>query len=359
MAIKQPLAVKTVTGTTPLRLEAKPGNAFLIKDLHVYNPSDNYITLKIDKTTVGFFRTGGPLGNHLPFLKRKGQISAGLTLKPYTISTVTYGQIRNAAGTLVDLALAAEDIGSSEFTAYRLTVPEPLGTPEETVLGLLRRLGKFTGYPVAEGETFLLETTQGADTILQVEYEIHTPDDINPTDPNGSQATTYTFMNYGTTGATIAAAGSTLYDVSTSPDEFPAFPFGKVVPAKMNAKIHAIFASDVTVYGSAATAYTRTAYLKLVKDRETLFDEDRNGLPLFGALEPFVAGLTLIGEGFSLIHNNSDVDFEQPLIFDTPLEYTQGDELNIYLTTQTGTAAANLTTDLQEIGLWIEISRAE
>jgi hypothetical protein len=90
-------------------------------------------------------------------------------------------------------------------------------------------------------------------------------------------------MNYGHTGDAIAAAGTYLYDTSSSPDEFPAFPFGKTVPAKLNAKIHAMFASDVTIIGDATTKYVKTAYIKMVKDRETLFDEDRNGIPFFSA----------------------------------------------------------------------------
>jgi hypothetical protein len=101
--------------------------------------------LKIDKTTVGYFRTGGPLGNHIPFLKRKGTISG--------------------------------DSG------------ERLGSPEETVTGTPRQIGIFTGYPVGEGETFMVETTQNASTIISVEYEIHTAEDIKPEMPNGTKAT--------------------------------------------------------------------------------------------------------------------------------------------------------------------------
>jgi hypothetical protein len=315
MPVKQPLAVKTVTGTTQLKITAKPGESILIKDIHVYNTAANYVTLKIDKTTVGYFRTRGDLGNHLPFLKRKGTISA--------------------------------------------TQGESLGSPEETVLGLLSRLGTFTGYPVAEGETFMVDTTQNASTIISVEYDIHDAEDIKPDLPNGTKATRYSFMNYGQTGDAIAAAGTYLYDTSSSPDEFPAFPFGKTVPAKLNAKIHALFGSDVTVIGDATTKYVKTAYLKMVKDRETLFDEDRNGIPFFSAPVGSTASVTYVAQGYSLIHNNSDVDLEQPLIFTPALEYTQGEELNIYLTTQAGSSNPDLTTALQEIGLWIEISRAE
>jgi hypothetical protein len=315
MAIKQQLAIKTVTGTTQLKITAKPGESLLVKDIHVYNTAANYVTLKIDKTTVGYFRTGGPLGNHIPFLKRKGTISG--------------------------------DSGES------------LGSPEETALGLLARLGIFTGYPVGEGETFMVETTQNASTIISVEYEIHDAEDIKPDMPNGTKATRYSFMNYGHTGDAIAAAGTYLYDTSSSPDEFPAFPFGKTVPAKLNAKIHAMFASDVTIIGNATTKYVKTAYIKMVKDRETLFDEDRNGIPFFSAPVGTTDSVTYVAQGYSLIHNNSDVDFEQPLIFNPALEYTQGDELNIYITTEAGSSNPDFTTALQEIGLWIEISRAE
>jgi hypothetical protein len=60
MGLLQPLAVKTVLGDTDLELKADPGESFLIKDIRIYNPASNYVTLQTSKTTVGYYRVGDP-----------------------------------------------------------------------------------------------------------------------------------------------------------------------------------------------------------------------------------------------------------------------------------------------------------
>ncbi|MQY78064.1 MAG: hypothetical protein GH151_02545, partial [Bacteroidetes bacterium] len=58
---------KTVIGNTDLELEAKTGQGLLIKNIMIFDPTLNYITVSISKTTVGYFRVGGGLGSHLSF----------------------------------------------------------------------------------------------------------------------------------------------------------------------------------------------------------------------------------------------------------------------------------------------------
>jgi len=359
MPIKQPLAVKNIIGNINPTLQADPGEAFLIKDIRIQNPATNWATLKTEKTTVGYFRVGGPLGNHLPFPMRRNKPSFGFSLQALTIATPEYNEVLDAAGNQTGQAFAAETDLSSPATISRMTAPENIERPGKTVLQYLAEKGLFTGYPVAEGETFIIEGVHQAGSVVQIIYEIHTPDDITPELQNGSRSKSYQFMNYGDTGATVSSATSTLYDNPVNPAEFPAFPFGKVVPAKLKASIHAIFASDVCIFGASTSNYTQTQYLKLIKDRETLFDEDRLGLLLYAPTTPAVANLTLIGEGFSNCHNLSDIDGQEPLIFQPALEYDQGDELNIYLATAIGGTGANLTTDLHQIAIWQTIARSE
>ncbi|MDP1624503.1 MAG: hypothetical protein Q8L64_01920, partial [bacterium] len=71
MAVTQAIAVTTVLGDTNLELKADPGEAFRVWDIMIDKPASNYITLKIEKTTVGYFRVGTGLGSHLRFPKGK------------------------------------------------------------------------------------------------------------------------------------------------------------------------------------------------------------------------------------------------------------------------------------------------
>ena len=284
MAIKAKNQVKIVYGAADLQLEADPGEAFLVKNIFAFATAAAYATLKTEKTTVGYFRTDPTYGNHLSFPRFK-----------------------TAAGVLDTLLFI-------------------------NLLSFLFSLGIFKGYPVSEGEKFVISGLTNAADMKVVLYDIYEPADIKNTDPNGSKSLEYFLMNYGDTGAAIAAAGDNLLDNPLNPSEFPKFPFGEDVPAKHQILVHGICGSEVCVRNATPATAIYTTYLKLIKDREVLFDEDRNGIPFdfslcSGAVATYKAG------GYSLIGNMNHVDPRPPLIFPEPLVFDGGDELNAYITT--------------------------
>lgn len=182
-------------------------------------------------------------------------------------------------------------------------------------------------------------------------YEEYDAGDIKETDPNGAKSTEYFFINYGRVAAAVVSTADTIFSIVQSPAEFPDFPFGDVVPAKTNIEIIAILASDV-VDDRGSNDTMATEYLKLIRERVTLFDDDKNGILLKG-----IVGITdavaQFARGLSLIGNFSDVDGKPPLFFDPPLLFTPGEELGIYITTTAGSSqsASDLAAADLEIGL--------
>lgn len=284
MALKAKDQVKTVIGAADLQLRADPGESFLITGIMVNSAAGAYVTLKTEKTTVGYFRVDATYGNHLAFPRARD-------------------------------------------TAIALAALHP-----KNLLALLKELGIFKGYPVAEGETFILTGAGGAADVKSVVYDIYDAEDQKNTAPNGSKALEYMLINYADTGAAIDAAADNRYDNPLNPVEFPAFPFGADVPAKHQITIHGILGSEVGVRNATPATAIHTQYLKLVKDREVLFDEDRNGLPFSFAGVTDAAG-TKAGGGNSVIGNFNHVDPRMPLLFASPLVFEAGDELNIYSVT--------------------------
>ena len=228
-----------------------------------------------------------------------------------------------------------------------------------TILKYLGDIGIFKGFPVAEGEMFTLSGMEGANSITVIIYELWDPEDISPEMENGSRSMEYVFLNYGNTGENIEAAGDALYDNSVSPAEFPAFPFGKVVPAKHEIDLLGILGSPRAPGENDGTDYLYTKYIKLIKDREVLFDEDRNGL-LFLQRSPNVeSNIDQTAEGFSLIGNLSEYDNNPPFMFPEGLKMVPGDELNIYLTTEGDGSYQTLEPAEQEIALIERVRRIE
>ena len=179
---------KTVEGNTDLEIEAKTGQGLVIKNIMIYDPTLDYITVSISKTTVGYFRVGGDLGSHLAF-----HVGA----KIYTSVYDTIGHIN-----------------------------------QKTLLSLLFNLGLFKGYPVASGESFLITGAKKTTSIQCIEYDIWDAADITPEMENGSKSTSFLYINYGHSGGNINEATDVLLDTTNNPAEFPDFPFGKIVPAQ-------------------------------------------------------------------------------------------------------------------------------
>ncbi|MQY80508.1 MAG: hypothetical protein GH151_15205 [Bacteroidetes bacterium] len=303
---------KTVYANTDLELEAKTGQGLVIKNILIHNPNTNYITVSISKTTVGYFRVGGSLGSHLSF-------HIGSVYEP-VFDTFT-GRIN-----------------------------------QTTLLDYLSKLGLFTGYPVASGEKFLITGAKAADSIQCIEYEIWDAADITPEMENGSKSTSYLYVNYGRSPATINVETDVLLDTTNNPKEFPDFPYGNIVPAGRNIELHGILASDVKPATWFPANRTYTQFLKFMMGKTFLFDEDRHGLPYYA--DPGVPPMApdCVGEGTSVGGNYSNIDMKYPFIFDPPVIFPQGQELTIYWKCGRDAPGTAISLELQEIGLILRLT---
>lgn len=357
MAITQAFAVKTVLGDTDLSLKADPGEAFRIWDIFIDNPASNYITLKTEKTTVGYFRVGTGLGSHLHFPKGKHEHVHKIRLDPTAVGAIGETvQMMDEGSNLLNVMMGVKDAIAAETDYYAVNMA-PTSHAPETILSYLRKKGVFSGYPVAEGESFLITGAKQADAVQMVIYEILEPGDIKPDLENGSKALDYFMINYGETSASISAAGDFLIDTVKNPAEFPAFPYNKVVPAQHEITILGILASDYAPTYNSGTYWIRTKYLKLIKDREVLFDEDRNGLLMLGTSGTAPGGQSQTAMGVSLCGNYSHKDKREPFWLPEPLVCSPGDELLVYWTTEIGTTSPPIDTNMQCIGLIEKVRR--
>ena len=188
--------------------------------------------------------------------------------------------------------------------------------------------------PIAEGQTFTVDRAAHAGA-LTVVYDMYDAGDIRADMLNGSESKEYNFVQYMTAAAVLKAALDYELSVSLSPGEFPDFPCGKVVPARTTIEVLGIAGMPVCV--GDGSNYTITTHLKLVKDREILFDEDRAGLP-FLALGATASATTrkivnsLVGDCVSIGQSFSDPSYGVPLLFDPPLHFVSGEELLVYVT---------------------------
>jgi len=137
----------------------------------------------------------------------------------------------------------------------------------------------------------------------------------------------------------LSIAGDYHVGTQNTPAIFPAFPFAADVPGKTEIDILGIAASESCDFNTANN-YSQTKYLKLTREREILFDEDRNGLLFYQPIPPDRVVGVQFAEGVSLIGNFSAFDRREPFIPPTPLSFVSGELLRAEITVGEGSAGA-------------------
>jgi len=354
--IKSKRNFKVELGIADLTLTANTGQSILVKDVKIFEPTAVYANFLIQRTAVGFFRVASLLGNHLHFHPGRAAHSHDLFTGSVTGAHSGAGAVLENAGE-VDTVMAID--AAAADTDYT-RVPQMTHTPssfKQTLLGYLFEKGIFKGYPVAEGETFTIELCTGATAVKMVEYDIYDAPDITSEMENGSKSETFMYVNYGDSGAVLQLIVDTVLGESNNPTEYPDFPFGGIVPSGQKIELIGILASDVAPLANAAGTYSYTEYLKLMKGREVLFDEDHNGLIYYAPFTVPPGDVNIIGEGYAVGGNFTQCDIKQPLMFDPPIVFNEGEELSVsWHIANEGVAGVAITEELQEVGMILRLS---
>ncbi|MBA7521503.1 hypothetical protein ES705_13610 [subsurface metagenome] len=290
MALRESYMVKHLTDALGGQLMADPGQSLLIKDIYCL-PSelDDFLTIRVDKVLVGFYRVKGKSGNHQAYPNER--------------------------------------------------------RPNPSLMGYLADKGLNPFIPVGEGQTLnVVRADEPGDVTLC--YEIHDAGDITPAMPNGSASPEYLFINYVSNLSAIAADGESLLDKSVCPAEFPEFPIVKDVPAKTTIEILGIVGSPVGFSGVTGENTGETQFLKFVRGRDTLHDEDRAGLMFEG--EDLAADGTEYTPVASVIGALTVDELEEPFWLPEALVFEAGEELNVYVTIK-GFAGTGIPADTIDV----------
>jgi len=294
MALKEPFMVYHGLGSHEYTLSPGYNEGIVIKKIYVPQPVDDFLVIFIQKTLAGFWSLGAVNpGNNLYYPGRQ--------------SWHSYKE------------------PSQEFPVF-------LGGEacDENVYNYFVEMGLFRPYRVAEGETITFRTLYNTPFELILQYEVYDSADVDPAEPNGSKSDEYDFVNY--IAVSFVEPGDKTFDKTWNPSEFPAFPVGERVPADYQITIWGIVGIPV-FYTAGADLNLRTSAVKIVRNRKVLFDEEKKGIPFYGAPEGVYIGeqrcyLTVTS---SLIRGHSQIDQHHALILPQPIVAEPGEELEFRL----------------------------
>jgi len=270
---------------TELTVIAGAGESLMVRDVHVVGAENAYATFFIDTSTQGYFRTSGTrLGNNLAFMRRSQRI--------------------------------------------------------KTIIGFLTDKGIFKGYPIQSGSKFTVKNT--TPTRMCIVYDIYDAGDIHNTMENGKDSKELTFLMYGQPAADVNTATDTAITKKNNPSEFCDFPFRGGVATKRKIDLYGVlYSSRGADDGSTPSNYIHTKYLKLMKGRNVLFDSMRAGLVAQGR-NVSTGGTFEAENGYDIGGEYSDVYQKDALIFDQPIRFANGEELDTYWTTEVAIASGTV-----------------
>lgn len=272
--------VKRLTASGGGDLEAKAGESLRVTRIEcIPSSSDTYLTVRVDRVTTAFYRVKGKSGNHL---------------------------------------------GTNHVDYLKRNIME-----------FLARMGVNVTIPVAEGQTLNISRYAEAGNVMVI-YDRYSAGDVLATDPNGSESNSITFLQYAKIGTTPAASGDHKLDTAITPSEFPDFPCGKVVEARHKVDLLGVAGCPFNNADTGPKGFA-TTFMKFVKNREVMFDNDRNGLPFdaqdaAATADSYGGNFSLIGPGTEILVDTNVIMSGEPLMFDPPIPFEAGSELNVFLT---------------------------
>lgn len=305
--LRQNNCVKLLPQDSSYDLEADSNESFLVKGIFIKpSTADTFVTLKIDNVTVGYYRVYGKSGNHLGGLK-----------------------------------------GSKSG---------------KNLMHFLVERGLPFSLPIAEGQKLNVYRPAGTGKI-QVLYDRYDAGDIRADMPGGTASKNYGFLQYLRESTLLTASGDMLLDTAITPAEFPDFPAGKAVPAKMSIKLHGIAGCPFSDFLYVVDGYRGyySDYLKLVREREVLFDEDRNGIYFAGrsdgTQETYYENIdSIIGSCADFYATVADYAGKDPFMLDPPLSFASGEELLVYVHAVKD-GVRDMAANLADVALILEVVR--
>lgn len=296
MSLKRAGLIATASGTNELILRAEANESYLIRRIDYFAPAAaaEDFSITVDRRTVNQY-----------------------------VAPATWG---------VGLKVPSSGLGSLVDALFDRNLLKPI--------------------PVASGQT-LNCTAPGTNNFVQVVYDLYDADDIKATMFNGTETNDFQLFQVVSNSGSLSSAGDAALNRSDLDSQFPAFPGGEVAQANRRFELLALFGAPVAEGNGSANHHFST-FLKMIQDRKDILDQSLVGM-LFQGDSGHTANSTGYGALAGLIDRPRDTNGGSLYVFDTPLTFEGGSELNVIVSIATGSAGVELAAGDAKLGLLFNI----
>jgi len=231
-----------------------------------------------------------------------------------------------------------------------------LGRTYPTIIDALVAAGLWPAIPLAEGEE-LTVTAPGTNDYAEVEYDLYDAGDVHAEEPNGSKADTTRMFQVISNSSIVTEAGDAPLDQSDLAAEFIDFPGGKVVPARTEMRLLALFGTPAAMSKATSTHTQHTTYIKMLADRADLIDKDLAGFPFVGNIDSATEAIDYTPDAGRLF---CGVQYRMPslVVFPEPLIFPAGTELNVFATVVEDATGGDLAAAAVKLGMVFDVVRS-
>ncbi len=217
-----------------------------------------------------------------------------------------------------------------------------------------KKFGLFPEIPVAEGQVLTI-TGATANDFLELVYDLYEAGDIKSTDFNGTDSADYRMFQVISNSIAPTETGDEPLDASDLDPVFIDFPADKVVPPNTRILLRGLFGSPVSK-GDGANQDQYSSHIKFLKDREDIFDKDLTGFLYRGDVS-HTAASTIYAADASRLDKPIALNPARVIVFDDPIVFEAGAELNVLATIVETTGAADIAIGGIKLGMILDIHR--
>lgn len=202
--------------------------------------------------------------------------------------------------------------------------------------------GLFRGVPVGEGQRVSISPINALNNQAYSVIDVFDAGDKKPTDPNGSDSAEVDFLvSYIISGTTFASGDNWLKQLMSGLTIFEVEGNDLRAPVNKEITLYGFMTRDVRKVSGTDANEQNSTYLKFVKNREVLYANDVNGIPMKGDITKVADG-TYIGAGTCIAGMHDSAEGFEPYLFQVPLVLGEGEKIGVSLVTEITKGVANI-----------------
>lgn len=209
----------------------------------------------------------------------------------------------------------------------QIAAPLVNSIPQNLFTLVRKRMGRDMSIPVPNGQTLTVQSVNGGEASIVIEFEECSPGDLNPSQINHPQSNQFLMVVTARHTGAVTSTGLKPYNTQTSPLWVPNLFNGAEFPSGYSATMLGLFIDGLgdNAFAAATDHVSASAFVKVTKNGQQMFTRSAKGLPLKGRVVADGAAAQIFGACIDVFPPVQSSGNDEGGALDPPLVYKPGD----------------------------------